>query len=508
MLLIFGIIGGVLGGAAVFFLGYYQPAQAREAAQAEIVGWEEQWLKARECVVGKTQASTNVGEVLAIRELEADHANRGSCTKLVGTLTRGAGDATELDDVEKAWQAIDFAAGKVATSYVSQVSPTRGTSDAKAEALADALAEMDAAHAVLRAAASMSKLPARATAALPRAALIPVELESKRLVQLRAASASSGSLFVMAATSSGTSGWIVHEPGKAPIAMRIDRGMRSFPDLGWGADAKDDQIVMGSLDSAGAMATPTVTTPATGNPVVGAVLGNATKGLVVYTLDPALPKPGADAPIAQRLGVARAKDGKLESEALQAFTMLQRSIDPAGRVLVAWSDGSGAIRGGILHPDEPTKWIDLGSGDLEPRDRSCIADRTGWLATGDQVIAFDDAGVRPRVLPEHTLVGCTRDAALLHERGTSKIAVCKTECRIVQIANAHPAGIPVVVGDRVNVVASSRKVIATWSEGGSVRYFALDDAFVPQYATSDGKVIDVVGQTPSGLAIARLPASG
>src|SRR5258706_2010088 len=123
VVLIFGGVAAVFGGAAYYFLGIYQPQQKLDKARVEISAWEANWAKTRECLFSSRPASSNWGEALAVHEMEQEVKRGGQCGKLVGYLTRAPGEDTGIETVEDAWVALDKAATKVGSAYVSHVDP-------------------------------------------------------------------------------------------------------------------------------------------------------------------------------------------------------------------------------------------------------------------------------------------------------------------------------------------------------------------------------------------------
>lgn len=497
MLLISTSVVLVLGGAAFYLLGIYRPARARATAQAEIAAWEERWLRARTCVIGSSQDSASIrssaqaiAEALAIRDLGADVSNRSGCAKVVGDLTRGPGAATELDDVELAWPAIDRAAGKIAMAFVQQLGVTPKPDRDPTATLAEALDEMDRAHAALRAAAALPALPARTTATLPRATLIPLAIDGAPLEMLEAASLTNGTLVARVTLAAGKA-LVIHAPGKQPLVMRQDRATRSLPALGWGADTGERNLALGPLDAAGRMPKPTLEAPLPRATVLFAI-GDERAGAVAWQRD-------------RELGLARVTTGRVVVEPPRTTLETRHDVEPGGRALVAWSDRAG-IHGMLLSPAATGTVLELGSGPFARTDRGCLTATHAWLALAGRVVAFDATSARPHELADHVLVGCTRDAALLRARGSLRFTRCRDRCRAVELATAHPSSVVAVVGDRLVAIAGVRAVLGLWAEGGEARYVALAEPFTPMYAVSDGTVIDVLGRTGSALAIARVAA--
>ncbi|MBA2544943.1 MAG: hypothetical protein H0V17_35195, partial [Deltaproteobacteria bacterium] len=174
------------------------------------------------------------------------------------------------------------------------------------------------------------------------------------------------------------------------------------------------------------------------------------------------------------------------------------AVDPPARGLLAWS-AKGALRGTIVKPGTPTKIVELGSGHTGV---SCMTATHGWIASGDQFVSFDDTGATPRVLPGHELIGCDASAVLLRKAG-QRYSVCTQSCRIVDL-QAGTDALPALSGGQVIAVAASQRVLAVWREKATPLYFSLPSTMTPKLVHATAKVIDVIGETDQGLAIARV----
>lgn len=498
-LIIFVPLFLLLGGGLYYLLGVYRPGQARDAARAEIADWEARYAKARICLVGAKQASAAIAEAIGVHELGPDPWDRTNCTRLIGVLTRGDAEPTELDAVERVWQEIDHSAGVLAQAFVKHVQRYLMEPAEETAKMAKAVEAMDAARDRLRIAAGLPPIPPATKATLPRVVHVPISLDAEPLMSVTRHAVSSNTVLAWSAAVQ-----MIVEVGKPPRVLRLAPGVeRSFPDIGWGAGAAGTGIASGDVDVNGGMV-PTATLALQDvEPRLLFALGNATQGLVAYTV----PWDSEDVPYGSvQLGLARAKAGKLEAEPLRPTVDLVHAITPAGRAVLAWTDASDAMHGTILTPDAvtPTKVIEIGSGNA---DTACLTDKRAWVGGREQIISFDDAGAVPRLLAGFELVQCGADAALLRKRSTTTFAVCPNECRTAELPDANPAGVPALVGDRVFVVASLGHVIGVWRERAAPVYFTISTTFSPLRAISDGKKLDVLGRTPKGFAIISLPAS-
>jgi hypothetical protein len=82
--------------------------------------------------------------------------------------------------------------------------------------------------------------------------------------------------------------------------------------------------------------------------------------------------------------------------------------------------------------------------------------------------------------------------------------VCAETCRSVELTGSSPAARPIVAKNKLHAVAAHSGVIELWREGGKPTYYGSSLDWVDE-AMTDGKVIDLVGRTATGYAIARIP---
>jgi len=192
-------------------------------------------------------------------------------------------------------------------------------------------------------------------------------------------------------------------------------------------------------------------------------------------------------------------NGALAAEPAHEAAEFAFALDPPDRGLLAWSQADGALRAAIVRPGTPTKVVELGSGHA---GQSCLTRTKAWVSSGDQFVAFDDAGATPHVLPNHELVGCDATAVLLRRAG-HRYSVCNETCRVAELT-AKPNAVPAIAGGQVIAVAAQQHVLALWSEKAPPRFFRLPAQIEPKLVVAGDKVVDVIGRSEGKLAIARL----
>lgn len=494
--LIFGTVAVLAGAGLFYFIKIYQPKQKQQAAQTEIAAWETRFNEARACLLGPAPASGRSGEALAVREMSPDPWNRGTCTKLIGRLTRGVAEDTGLMPVEHAWMTIDRSAARVASSFATHVDPFGETGEkrGKESPLPAALEELDAAHADLRKAAGMSPPPTATTAALPTAEVIPLTHGAGlALTSLDAWYLPSGNATVAYGSLKGTGEvQIVLAPGLAPKLAKIPAGgMRALPDQAWAATALNNEVIIAPVDDQGALGAMTTFAVPSYHPDLGLAVGTFTDGLLAVSSN-------------SQLAFARSTGGPFVLDPPIDIGRATFSVDPAGRGLVGWSTPDGALKAVIARTGAAATPIELGSGDART---SCLTATQGWVGDGSQIVSFDDKGPRPHVLPDHELLGCTASAALLHKLGTTHYVVCTEQCRVADLTGTRSSHIATVVGDKVVAIRTRGHVLGLWREGGAPTYFAMSSPVTPILALTDGKVIDVLATIKDGVVIVRIPAS-
>jgi hypothetical protein len=206
--------------------------------------------------------------------------------------------------------------------------------------------------------------------------------------------------------------------------------------------------------------------------------------------------------------VVRSRAGKLTADKPIEIVDLAFSVDPKGTALVAYNDADGALHGFVAEGAAPARVRELGQTSA---GGACLTRARGWIAgpDSDQIVSFDleKGTITPHTWEAHDLLGCTPAAALLQKRGASHFVVCAEQCRVAVLRAMRPSKIATIAAGEVVSIAHRDQVIGVWREGGLARYFALPEPLASlELATSNGRVIDVVGRTEAGLVIVRVPA--
>jgi hypothetical protein len=498
--LIFGIPALLVIGGLYYYFKIHQPKQDRSKAADEILAWEARLGSVHRCLFGDKPASSRSAEALAVRELAPAEWDRVSCTKLIGKLSRGIAEDSGIMPVEHAWMSVDRAASRVANAFASHVDPG-GEAPAKRgkdSPLPAALDELDAARAALREAAGMEPPPSAAPSALPAAEVIAVKHGSDRVATLTAwLIPSAGGAIAFGSIKGKGEVQLTLVPGAEPKVSKLPAGaLRAVPDGSWGAAGLRQEVAIGTIDDKGAFAQMTSLPVEMGARVVIAV-GSFTNGLVAY---------GAS----NKLVVARSQGAAFAADMLIDVGRLAFALDPSGRGLVAWSpmdeDGgladAGKLQGFIAKDGALPKIVDLGSGFAV---QACLTPTKGWVGGEDQFISFDDAGAVPRVFPEHELLGCSTDGALLHRYGSTHYAVCADQCRTADLTELRPTSIAAIAGGKVHAIRTRDKIIGVWSEGKPPRFYTTEKSVTATLAYGSGKTIELLGETEDGVTIVRLP---
>ena len=498
--LIFGAVALLAGGGLYYYFKIYAPKQTRGVAQKEIVAWEERLDKVRHCLLGDKPASAKAGEALAVRELAPDPWDRGACTGLIGKLSRGIAEDSGIMKVEHAWMTVDRAASHVANAFATHVDPGGETADkrGKDSPLPGALDELDDARAQLREAAGMEPAPATGPAALPAAEMIALKEGTDTVSTLIAWTLpSSGGALAFGSVKGKGEVQLTLAPGAAPKVAKLPAAaVRAVPDGTWGAAGLREEVAIGTVDAAGAFGQMTHLPVELGARVLIAV-GSFTDGLVAYATS-------------NGLVLARAHGAAFVAEKRVDVGRIASAIDPGGRGLVAWEappgpkgdPESGPTRGFIATTGAAPTIVELGSG---APSSACLSATRGWVAVQDQLVGFDGKTATPHVLPEHELLGCTMDGALMHKYASAHFVVCNDTCREAEIASLRPTNVATIAGGKVIAIRTRGRVIGVWSEGVAPRFFATEKSVTPTLAYSDGKVVDVLGETEDAAVVVRIP---
>ena len=288
--------------------------------------------------------------------------------------------------------------------------------------------------------------------------------------------------------------------------------LRTVPDAAWGAVARAGatpkgeelyQLVVGPLDDHGEPpAVPPDGDPAKRKHAV-AIDGRASVFAVVGTDDDGLVVAGSRS----ALVLARSRAGTLTADRPIEIEQLAFATDPAGRALVAYNDVEGALHGFVARGAAPARPIELGAARA---GGACLTAKRGWIAgpETDQIVAFDPetGAVTPYTYAKHDLLGCTADAALLHERNATHYVVCAGDCRVAALQGMRPSKIATLAGAQVVAAVVRDQVLGVWREQGPPAYYDLGKQLDLQLAVSDGKALDLVAESGDGLVIVRVPA--
>jgi len=234
-----------------------------------------------------------------------------------------------------------------------------------------------------------------------------------------------------------------------------------------------------------------------------AIDGRASVFAVVGTDDDGLVVAGSRS----ALVLARSRAGTLTADRPIEIEQLAFATDPAGRALVAYNDVEGALHGFVARGAAPARPIELGAARA---GGACLTAKRGWIAgpETDQIVAFDPetGAVTPYTYAKHDLLGCTADAALLHERNATHYVVCAGDCRVAALQGMRPSKIATLAGAQVVAAVVRDQVLGVWREQGPPAYYDLGKQLDLQLAVSDGKALDLVAESGDGLVIVRVPA--
>jgi hypothetical protein len=300
-------------------------------------------------------------------------------------------------------------------------------------------------------------------------------------------------------------------PGEKP---RLDKvpvfTMHSMtPGAQWGAAGLGGGVAVSAMDASGAFTSPQTVAPKGGTmlaavgPLDDSLVGFATEEGIVFAHGKGTPPEFTlDKPL--RAGTT------------------QIAFDPiAGRALLAWSelpslapkasDAPGPLVGTIVQNGSPVQTVNLGSG--YPIN-ACLSRRHGFVATSNsELIRFDATGASPMEIASGAdLDGCGAGGALLSKVNSTSYVVCDEACRVVELEGARPSEHAALAADHVISIAIRERVLAVWSEKSAPAFYRLPEKIVPRKVISDGKTIDVIGESatenkPMHYVIARVPAT-
>jgi len=495
-IMIFAAVAIVAGGAGFYFFKIYQPAQVKKAAREEINRWEERWDAARACLLGPTPGSTKTSEALAIREMNPDPWNRGSCTPLISKLSRGDEPDTGLKDVEAAWVDVDKVATKAAGAFATHIASSTILKD---DPLPAALDELDAARAALRASAGMPALAQTGTK-LVDAKIIRIEDGKSALEELTVdtkPSAHGMILFGRSATDDRDV-QVALRTGASPVVALVTGDLRAVPDNTWGARTTADGVDIGTIDDKAAMAAPSSQKLA--GAALAAIIGTQADGRVIFGND-------------KQLLVGHVAPGKVTLDPAIPSLGSRAVIDVDGRAAVIWRDDKQA-HGRIFKAGADEAVVDLGDNAL---GSLCLAGDRAWVSTGTGVLAF--GGAKPMVMranPFFAMLGCTPDAALLRSIDPKRpFLICTDDCRTVNLPSGAPEqSAATVVGGKLLAIASHNGVLGVWREGTTPKFYGLPEHADPvmaqewpAMAMTDGQLVDILARGAKGFVVIRIPAN-
>ncbi len=523
--LIFIVTMAVVVGGAVYFFAIYRPKQVKKDAQAEIEKWEKRWDAARACMLGSGKPLGKTSEALAIHEMSPDAWDEHACSALVGNINRGAAPDTGLDDVERAWQALDHDAALAANAFAMHA-PDEG----KPDKLPAALDTLDDDRAALRVAAGLPD--DRATsAALPAASVTPVALgtagtdlsddrhELTPSVHGLVAHGHANAATVQIQLAADGNVKVAAVPGDVSAA-------RSFTDPSWGAVAVGDGLAIGTFSDKGEIAGGADQTLKPAANVLAAV-GNATKGTVLL----------ATTAGGNGFELGRWADSKLTVDKPILTNGMRTAGDLGGdRLALVWWDAQGGIHGEIVTSDGASKVTELQHGTGKPAFTTltdvdnganaadqfagpiCFTADRAWTTVDHRLISFaadgsvaspcPAGGFCPAELgPDATIVACTADTVVVADNTrSSAFAVCTASgCRAANLP-PHPWFQAISVADgKLVTVFGHAGVVAVWREGGSTTYYSVAGSPHMEAAVTDGKTVSVLASKSGGDVVIHVP---
>jgi len=479
---VFAIVALLVGGGAFYFFGVVRAKQEKGGARDEVEAWEKRWLEARTCLVGEAPLASKPGQALAIREMGP--VQERACTPLVGKLSRGEAPSTGNPEIESAWTDIDKAAAKLGSAYGRHISSTPGAHDP----LPDALDAFEEQRAKLRAAVDLPA-PEPLGPPLPTAELIPLADGGDPVTKLDEITPSAHGGLGYGNTKSHEV-QVVLTAGGAPQVARVGfGGIRSTADLGFGVVAGEDSIKLGAIDREGALKeAQTLDLP--GKVGVLFVVGNAKQGAVLYG-------------VGNKMLLARADNGPFAPGKELAVASVMANVDPVtNRGVAVWADPKGELHG-LIAGAAAGAVVDLGkSGDPTTL---CLTNDRAYAMTRGALVAFTaDKALPSQLVANYRLVGCSPSAAVLSLEGSrGNYQACTESCRAVELGASTTAH-PIAAKNKLYAAAAHSGIALVWREGGKPIYYAAGVDSIHS-AMTDGKVMDLLGQTATGYAIARIP---
>jgi hypothetical protein len=474
---------GVLAVVGLVLLVFvYRPRQVKSAARDEIDAWDARWLAARTCLIGDKPAAASVGQAFAIHEME--HATDIKKCKPLMKLWRDTKADSGLDDVELAWKRMSVAVQKVTDQYAVHYSnPARP--DLKLPAALDAV---EGARGQLRAAADMSVTPAVGPA-IQSAEIVPLVVAKEPVISLEPFVASAHGGVAFGKTAAGSIEVVLTAGGAPQVANVVDGAVRSTADLAFGALAEMGRIRIGMFDAFGVFTGEPQQIAMPGHVSVLVAAGTQTAGVVVY---------GIDAMVVARR--APGADSFVSAKPVDVANIIS-TVDPVtNRAAIAWTDHAGKTSGQMVSAGDAV--VDLGAtGD--PQQMCLTTDRAYVMTTG-ALVPFAETAQPSQLVANSALRGCSPNAAIVQTIGVrDAFSVCSDSCRSVKLPDLPIENAPVVINRKLVAVAARDGVIGLYREGRPPSFVAARVTGVVN-AITDGKLIDVIAQSPEGLVIARI----
>ncbi|HEV7555939.1 MAG TPA: hypothetical protein VGO00_10810 [Kofleriaceae bacterium] len=474
---------GVLAVVGLLLLIFvYRPRQVNSAARDEIDAWDARWLAARSCLVGDKPEAASLGQAFAIRELQ--HAVDVKKCKPLMKLWRNSNADSGLDDVEAAWKRMSVAVQKLNDQYaVHNSNPARA--DLKLPVALDAV---EGARGQLRTSAGMPVAPSLGPA-LQTAEVVSLANGKDPVVSLEPFVPSAHGGVAFGKTAAGSVEVVLTAGGAPLVATVVDGEVRSTADFGFGALAEMGRIRIGKFDAFGAFAGEPQQIAMPGHVSVLVAAGTQAAGVVVYGIDAMV--------VARRTAGA---DSFVSAKPVELANIIS-TVDPVtNRAAIAWTDHAGKLSGQMVSAGDVI--VDLGStGD--PQQMCLTADRAYVMTTG-ALVPFADTAQPSQLVANSTLRGCSPNAAVIQTVGVrDAFSVCSDTCRMVKLPDLPIDNATVVINRKLVAVAAHDGVIGLYREDRPPSFVAARVTGVVN-AITDGKLIDVIAQTPEGLAIARI----
>lgn len=486
----------VLGAAlAVVFL-WWMPKQDREDARAQVAEWERLWSTSRACLLGDPALSADPADALALRQLTTGAVHSGtSCTQGVGKLMRPAGAASPLDEVERAWAAVEAAIPALGEAYVMWVSAEHDERDRPLTDLGVAISSLDAAQDELRRAAGMSALSRKGSVTLTRLdAPVPVVVDGRAITTERA-EIMAGAITTQRFDEGATVEVIATGPTTGRTMSHGVAQVLGMPDGSWTAAAVPATVLDPAADPE---LGPAVTYHETGAPpdqvvvvvpagrhlVPIAALGAGDERSIVLEQVPAEPLTGDALALARSTDRGRswtlAEAGGFGFFATGELGELRLDVANA-TVDLAYRTYGGSR---LIHLDATRPFevaiLPTTTDDFRWLPEACRKGASLWWASGDGVGLLDGAELTMVSPPTgDRVIDCTADAALVEE-STTPVVYHRCDhkgCLEAMRGGAYTFGRAAMLDDgRVVYAASRGRLLALWTEGtAEARFYKLPE---------------------------------